>query len=350
MKSVVSRTLPILFALAANLPCSAERPAKPVCTVLESQLVLHDQPFSACHASTLVETGNGTIMAAFFGGSYEGASDVCIWGIRQTNGGWSAPFRLADGNSGDNNSFPCWNPVLFKTKTGKLYLFYKVGKNPREWFGLIKTSEDKGITWTEPVRLPAGIMGPVKDKPVELPGGKLLCPSSTETDTEWKVQMEIFKPSKGSWKLIPVDHSSGFQVIQPSLLRYSGSHYRILCRSKSNLILTAVTRNRGKTWSRITETAVPNPNSGIDAITLKNGTHLLVYNPLTVGREWSDGRNRLNLAWSPDGLNWTDLLELEKQDKGEFSYPAIIQSSDGLIHITYTHNRTQIRYVKIRLN
>ena len=87
-----------------------------------------------------------------------------------------------------------------------------------------------------------------------------------------------------------------------------------------------------------------NPNSGVDGVTLKNGTHLLVYNPNI------NGRSKLVLSESDDGINWTDKLILEDEETGEFSYPAIIEASDGLVHISYTFNRRNIKHVVIEVN
>jgi alpha-L-fucosidase len=321
----------------------------PTCEIISTGMVLHQPPFRQCHASTLVELKDGTILAAFFGGSYEGCQDVNIWGSRLNNGQWSAPTVLADGHVNESTRYPCWNPVLFRTTQDKVYLFYKVGPNPREWFGMATSSDDDGKSWSEPVKLPAGVMGPVKNKPIELRDKRLLCPSSTETETEWKVQMETFDPQLNHWDIVKVDQKNPCQVIQPTILTYPDSLIRILCRSKSNTVITSVSSDQGKNWSRLTQLELPNPNSGIDAVTLRNGTFLLVYNPLISGKEWVNGRNQLNLAWSADGINWSDLMVLEKEETGEFSYPAIIQTSDNLIHITYTYNRNQIKYWKIRL-
>ena len=85
---------------------------------------------------------------------------------------------------------------------------------------------------------------------------------------------------------------------------------------------------------------LPNPDSGTDAVTLRDGRHALVYNHTT------DARSPLNLAFSDDGLRWSAALVLEREP-GEYSYPAIIQSSDGLLHITYTWKRQQIRHVTV---
>ena len=309
-------------------------------------MILSDPPFKQCHASTLTELGNGEILIAFFGGSYEGSPDVKIWGVFRNSGIWSAPIVLADGNISDSITYPCWNPVLFRSESGLIYLFYKVGKNPREWFGMMESSSDKGRTWSQPFRLPDGIMGPVKNKPVELPGNILLCPSSTDTDTLWCVHMELFDVKAGTWNKVPVEPGSSFEVIQPTILKHSSGRYQILCRSKQNVVVSSFSDDTGKTWQPLTPLPLPNPNAGIDGVTLSDGTSLLVYNPLQMGVDWYNGRNKLSLALSSDGIHWTEKLVLEDRKEGEFSYPAIIQSRSGKIYLTYTFNRQNIKFIE----
>ena len=91
-------------------------------------------------------------------------------------------------------------------------------------------------------------------------------------------------------------------------------------------------------------TALPNPNAGTDAVTLRDGRQLLVYNHTTRRGQFPSGRNMLNVAVSTDGAQWTTILTLEKQ-QGEYSYPAVIQAADGHVHITYTYQRQSIKHV-----
>lgn len=98
------------------------------------------------------------------------------------------------------------------------------------------------------------------------------------------------------------------------------------------------------------KTSLPNPNSGIDAVSLPNHLQLLVYNPLATGKNWWEGRSVLKLAASYDGLQWSDIYTFEDKKSGEYSYPAIIYDEAGNIDITYTDNRTKIRFVKLRLD
>src|SRR5690349_1115691 len=157
---------------------AAESPA-----IVKSEFIYESAPFPSCHASTLVETKDG-LVAAWFGGTHEKHPDVSIWSARLQGDRWTAPVEVANGVQTDGMRFPTWNPVLFQPKTGPLLLFYKVGPSPSEWWGMLMTSQDGGKTWAKPERLPNGILGPIKNKPVQLASGDILCPTSSE-DNGW---------------------------------------------------------------------------------------------------------------------------------------------------------------------
>jgi predicted neuraminidase len=148
---------------------------------VQQEFVFDTASFESCHASTIVSLTNGLLMSAWFGGKHEGNSDVCIWSSFLQDGKWSKPVLLADGISENNTRYPCWNPVLFKTTNGILYLHYKVGPNPREWWALYKRSTDNGKTWSAAARLPEGFSGPIKNKPIQLADGSIVYHSSTES-------------------------------------------------------------------------------------------------------------------------------------------------------------------------
>jgi len=101
------------------------------------------------------------------------------------------------------------------------------------------------------------------------------------------------------------------------------------------------------TWGKMALTALPNPNSGTDAVTLKDGRQLLVYNHNTRDKTKSKGRSPLNVAVSRDGKTWLAALVLEDDPNAPsgFAYPAVIQTSDGLVHISYTWERKRIKHV-----
>lgn len=329
----------ILPAFCICFPALAQEPYKGDRCIVSSEFIYRteDVKFPSCHASTIAEIPEGFI-AAWFGGTAEKNPDVGIWVSRYTGGRWSEPAEVANGIRENNKRYPCWNPVLFNTGD-EVLLFFKVGPSPSEWWGELMTSDDQGVSWSFPKKLPAGIIGPVKNKPVFLKNGILLCPSSTE-DNGWRVHME-FTPDKGvTWERTEALNDMSIGVIQPSILIHPSGKIQILCRSRQSQIMTSWSEDNGITWTELLPAGIVNPNSGIDAVSMKDGRHLLVYNHLT------SGRNMLNVAISDDGIKWQAAVLLENDIKGkEYSYPAVIQSDDGLIHITYTWNRKLIKHI-----
>ena len=307
--------------------------------VVKAEFIYESAPFPQCHASTLAETKTG-LVAAWFGGTREKHADVGIWTSRHDGKAWSPPVEVARGVEPSGKDNPCWNPVLSQPKSGPLMLFYKVGPSPSSWWGVLITSGDGGRTWSKPRRLPKGFAGPIKNKPIQLADGTLLCGSSTE-HAGWRVHFERSPDLGATWQRIgPVNDGKAFGAIQPTLLAYADGRIQALCRSRQRRIVEVSSSDGGKTWGEMKATALPNPNSGIDGVTLADGRQLLVYNHTT------GGRGVLNVALSRDGEAWQAALVLEKQ-RGEFSYPAVIQSADGLVHATYTWKRRRVRHVVI---
>lgn len=316
--------------------------------VIKKELVFAAPPFRQCHASTIVEIPTGELLLACFGGSQESNKDVSIWLSKLGNKVNTQPVIVADGIVNDSLRYATWNPVLFKVKHGPLFLFYKIGPNPREWWGMYKTSTDGGNTWSAAVKLPKGILGPIKNKPVQLKNGTILSPSSVEEKSgRWKVHIEKSVDRGKSWTLIPLD-TTEFDVIQPSILSYKSTTLQLLCRSKQGNIIQARSADQGNTWSKLSRTSLHNPNSGIDAVTLRDGRQIMVYNPDLPGKDWFNGRARLRVACSNDGAEWKDIAVLEDGTNEEYSYPAVIQTRDGLVHITYTYDRKNIKHVVLK--
>lgn len=311
--------------------------------LLKSEFIYETAPFPSCHASTIAETKSG-LVAAWFGGTHERHPDVCIWVSRQENGSWTPPVEVANGVGFTTNRLPTWNPVLFQPKSGPLLLFYKVGPSPSTWWGMLTTSKDDGRTWSAPRRLPDGILGPIKNRPVQLANGDILCGSSTEGADGWRVHFERTADAGMNWTATPaLNDGKKIAAIQPSILFHEGGKLRSLGRTKQGRLFEIWSNNGGKTWGEMTLTDLPNPNSGTDAVTLKDGRQLLVYNHST------KGRSPLNVAVSADGKLWQAALVLEDDAKAPngFSYPAVIQTSDGLVHITYTWKRERIKHVVV---
>ncbi|WP_297101226.1 exo-alpha-sialidase [uncultured Draconibacterium sp.] len=300
--------------------------------------------YAQCHASTIIETKDGLLLS-FFGGPYERHPEVSIYTAAFENGQWQKPQKVADGKV-DTTSFPTWNPVLFRGAENHIDLFYKVGPSPNDWWGMVMHSNDEGKTWSAPENLPDGILGPIRNKPIQLSSSAILSPSSTEESHElWKAHIERSTDGGQTWTKIAIPSPDSVKVIQPTLLVYPDERIQALLRSNQNVVMESSSRDEGKTWSEVQPTTIPHPNSGIDAITLKSGAKLLVNNPLPSGDSWEAGRNKLDLYYSTNGKSWKTIMHLEDEPEGEFSYPCIIQTRDGNIHITYTYNRRQIKHV-----
>ncbi len=321
---------------------------------VKSAFFINDAPpYPESHASTIVEVSKGHLVAAWFGGTKERAPDVGIWVAHFQNNRWSEAVEVADGRQSNGPRLPTWNPVLFNPPGGPLVLFYKVGPSPSTWWGMMRTSEDGGRNWSPARRLPDGFLGPIKNKPVVLADGAWLCPSSTESAYDgWRVHFELTRDRGETWEKIgPVGKGAGFDAIQPSILFHSDGRLEALCRTRQGTVAMTWSADGGRSWSGLAATELPNPNSGTDALTLKDGRQLVVYNhsghrPDEPGK---GDRWPLDVAISSDGLSWRRVVTLEKDPlPSGYAYPAVIQTADGLVHITYTWGRKKIKHVVLK--
>ena len=314
--------------------------------VLE-EFIYEEAPFPSCHASTIAETPSG-LVTAFFGGTYERHPDVCIYVSRKSDDAWTPPVEVANGVINDTLSYPTWNPVLYQVPGGELLLFYKVGPKPSAWWGMMKRSSDGGISWSDAETLPEGYIGPVKNKPVLLEDGTLICPTSTE-DQGWRIHFEYTSDNGHTWsRSEPINDPKVYQAIQPSILFHRDGKLQILARTRNSVLVTSWSEDQGKSWLLLQESGLPNNNSGIDAVTLEDGSQLLVYNHVrTPAGATKAYRTPLNVAISDDGIHWNAALVLEDSEVSQYSYPSVIQSSDGMVHVVYTWRREKIKYLKI---
>jgi predicted neuraminidase len=339
-----------LLILASRLG-AADTPGSPP-ALLRAEFINDHAPYRSSHASTIVETTGHELVAAWFGGTGEGNPDVGIWLSRFVDGHWTPSVEVANGVQHAGKRYPTWNPVLFQPRDGPLLLFYKAGPSPSGWWGMLTTSTDGGKTWSEPRRLPEDVLGPIKNKPVQLADGSLLCSSSVEIPRgPWRVHFERTPDLGRTWQIVPVPEGEpAFNAIQPSVLFYADGRMQALCRTQEGVLGQTWSADGGKTWTAVTATNLPNPNSGTDAITLADGRQLLVYNHSRPpeGRRGGGPRYPLNVAISRDGTQWQQVLTLEDAPvRNGYAYPAVIQAADGRVHITYTWNREKIKHVVI---
>uniref|UniRef100_A0A7S0QYY0 Sialidase domain-containing protein n=2 Tax=Pyramimonas obovata TaxID=1411642 RepID=A0A7S0QYY0_9CHLO len=360
---------------------------------------IFEPDWSECHSSSITEVSPGVLLAVWFAGTEENSPDVAILSARYEEGVWKLPeevvppFERGSKACGKAIGVRCkgfnstWNPVVMTHPSGEVLLFYKVGNSPSEWTGLIKRSLDGGITWGEPELLPEGVAGPSKNKVLILPNGRLLAPASTEAvgppnptggrERIWKCWVDESLDGGQTWARrgpIPFDGN----IIQPVFYVGRDGNVRMLARGATELtpdgkkadtyrdpanrkhvihpgkkyMIAAVADANGENWSKGYPISLPCPNSGLDAVKLADGRLLAAYND-----EWdtdearaavcSRFRCRLAVAASPDdGATWRRVAVLA-DGKGavEHSYPAIIQTEDGYVHITYTDERKSIRHV-----
>ncbi len=312
-------------------------------------------PEPSCHASTVVEATPGELVAAWFAGTDEGEKDVSIWLARHGAAGWEAPRKVIDGVQADGSRHPCWNPILFRgsPRAGAkppLFLYAKVGPSPDTWWGVMAESADDGRTWSAARRLEGEAIGPVKNKPLVLTDGTVIAGASSEDDG-WRVHFERSEDGGRSFARGPAVHrapdtagpgrsAADVSAIQPSILDLGADRLLAVGRTKQGRVFEIESGDAGRTWGPIALGALPNPNAGTDALTLADGRHVIVYN------HTERGRSPLGIAVSRDGRAWTPAVALETAP-GEYSYPAVIQSADGLLHVTYTWNREAIAHAVV---
>lgn len=343
LQTTMRMALVFLIGLVVGTPLAFAEKVDRSPAIVASQFIYESAPFPQCHASTIADTPTG-LVAAWFGGTQEKSPDVGIWVSRRDGNTWSTPVEVANGVQHANLRWPCWNPVLHKANDGPLILFYKVGPSPSTWWGMRTESNDGGLTWSRPERLPDQILGPIKNKPIVLASGQLLCPTSEETSespSRWTVHFERSNDLGITWsRTKPLNDGLETSAIQPSILSHGDGRLQAIGRSRQGKLFSIESDDDGVTWSEMSWLNLPNNNSGTDAVTLNDGRHLVVYNHTT------KGRSPLNVSISKDGKTWEAALVLEDQP-GEYSYPAVIQSADGLVHITYTWKRQRVKHVVV---
>lgn len=300
-----------------------------------------DRPFAQCHASTIVETGDGSLLCAWFGGTKESDPDVAIWMSRFSGGAWSKPAAAAKVRQEAH-----WNPTLFRDPVHGLFLFFKVGVDVPQWQTYWMKSMDDGATWSTPAELVPGDVGgrgPVRSKPIILSTGEWMAPSSTEAGG-WKPFVDFSNDGGATWRRsqdFSIDKAvvRGDGAIQPTLWESAPGKLHALMRTAAGFVARSDSEDGGKTWSPLYKTALPNNNSGIDVLKLDDGRLLLIYNP--VGKNWGS-RTPLTLAASGDnGETWQMIAHVETE-LGEYSYPAIVKTSKG-VAISYTWRRQRVR-------
>ena len=318
--------------------------------IVSEEFVFTKSPTRDCHASSLLELNNGDLLCTWFGGTRENHPDVNLWLARKPKGGkWQTPVSIYDG---DGQTL--FNPVLVKLKGGNIQIYFV---SPGIDDGKVTTSTDNGYTWSKPEKLPEGFVGPIVNKPVYMNDGTIIAGASLQGKPGKRIHVERSTDNGKTWtktKALNDPQNSKYKIIQPTILVHSQKKLQILARpngkGKDTKLAQTWSEDGGLTWSPITDTKLPNNNSAIDAVKLKDGRFLLVYNHSTReepigGRK---GRGILTVAVSKDGINWKAAAVLEYRTGAvQYSYPAVIQTKDGLVHISYSWHRKRIKHVVI---
>ncbi|MEU6039843.1 exo-alpha-sialidase [Actinomadura sp. NPDC047616] len=345
------------------------------------------------HAANLTVLPSGEVGCVWFGGTQEGMSDISVWFSLLSGSSWSEPVRLSDDPARSEQ-----NPLLFPTPSGDLWLLYTA-----QHFGnqdtaevRLRVSADGGVTWSPPRTLfPSSDAGGVFIRqPVEvLPSGRWLlpifrCPRTPGArwvgDHDTSAVM-ISDDEGGSWRERPVPSSTG--LVHMNVHRLPDGRLLALFRSRrADWIHSSCSLDEGETWSAPVPTELPNNNSSIQYVPLRDGRLALVYNHSSAadatdrrdslydeiddggdtaaqppGRAfWGAPRAPMTLAFSSDGgRTWPDRRDLEVGDgycltnnsrdglNRELSYPSIQQTPDGRLHIAYTHHRKAIKYLQL---
>ncbi|MBQ8897919.1 MAG: exo-alpha-sialidase [Clostridia bacterium] len=333
--------------------------------VLKKQHItaLGQEPFAQVHASTLALCGDGSIAAAWFGGTEEKNPDVRIWFSKtEADGRWRRPVALSAENMCAN-----WNPALL-AQGNKLTLFYKEGLDTKVWRTFYRVSEDNGETWSD-IKLLVGDdtfgRGPVKNKPIVLSNGDILAGASVEDDLKrWDLFVDVSSDNGVTWEMTdPIAFVRPYSakvyasreelepgaegLIQPTLWEHPSHDGRVslLARSSFGSVYRSDSADFGRTWSVARPTDLPNNNSGLDVTQTPDGTLALIYNP--VGRNWGP-RSPISVSLSTDnGETWGSTVNLETLPM-EFSYPAIVCDGNKL-YMTYTWGRRVIAYVEAEI-
>ena len=208
------------------------------------------------HASTLVEASPGRFVAAWFAGSKEGNVDVSIWSARRDASGWSAAHEVTRARGSAGEPVPAYNPVLMAVDDSHLALVHSAGWEGESWLPWIQWSSDRGATWSEPTRLPEGMRGPDRNRPLRVANGAWLHPSTARGG----VHLEISNASLTQWRRRPqLADPAGLRALQPTLIDHGGGRVQMLCRTYARELATAWSADNGETWTPLTGLGITMP-------------------------------------------------------------------------------------------
>jgi predicted neuraminidase len=303
------------------------------------------------HPASIAELANGDLFLAYYGGEGEYAVDTGVFGARLKKGAkrWTQPSRIA------HDPFrSLGNPVVWQAPDGKVWLFYVVRWGDTWSTSRIqaKVSTDGAQTWSDSfvVSETEGMM--VRSKPIVLSTGEYLLPVYHETGNDpEKVGADStsrflrWDPRRREWVESGRIRSAKGNI-QPTIAEIEPGHVIAYCRRcggyepvTDGYIVTAESRDGGRTWTEGTDSALPNPNAAIDLLKLRNGHLLLIFN------DSMNERTPLTAALSTDGGKTWPYRRNVAEGPGDYAYPFAIEGSDGKVHLVFTsEERTVIRH------
>jgi alpha-L-fucosidase len=344
-----------------------------------AELFPHNGLGGSSHGSTITEGSDGTLYAVWYSGSKEKAADIKIFMTKRVPGQqWQEPWLVEKEGLTSKNPFIYGdespedlaeleheetsegNPVIyFESTTNSLLLFWATMRGAGDKSGWsacvlkLKESKDGGKNWTYPQLVRDNIGWMTRNKPILLSNGDLLLPIMAELGSAqsmfYRISKEEVQKGTTAMQIQEPDCFIEGGVIQPSIVEISPGKLKCWMRTNKsslncpNLVAESTSLDYGHSWSRILpmKDRIPNPDSGLDAVRLANGHIVLVCNPS------ASGRQQLTVFLSEDnGETFPFQRDLEViESHKEYHYPAVIQSHDGRIHITYTNQRLNIKWV-----
>ena len=335
----------------AGTPIGMKLPAKKIedpygAIEFSSELIFDKIPgFPVHHCSSITEAPNGDLLVTWYSGSYESADDQALFISRRKKNSrtWSKPEMLVKspgkppGNAilwtdGRNRVWLLWGrmegtqPMMRGTGWDECRLFYR-------------TSSDNGVTWSKDQPFFHDTIGWLpRNLTLRLHDGRLIVPISDELHGHG-VDLSFFLSTNDNgttWTQSGIMRGGE----QPTFIERSDGTLLAYLRVRPN-IKSAESHDGGKTWSEPTATQWKNPDAGISMRKLANGHVILVFN------NQDNSRTPLHIALSTDeARTWHKPLELES-NPGEYSYPSVMQTSDGKIHIIYTFRRYSIKHIEM---
>jgi predicted neuraminidase len=293
------------------------------------------------HAATIVELEGGDLLVAWGAGSRELGPDTQIVASRRSASTktWSAPAVIADKPDRADA-----NPVLFTETSGAVHLFHVEMFGETFCLGRVveRISRDGAATWGEPRIALEAVCTMVKNKPLRTSTGRWVLPAYQEAiyQSQFWTSDDGVKWTASSPLLTLLNNN-----LQPSVVECSDGTLLALMRCAGNGRFTWEGRSSdgGKSWSLKDRCDLPNPNSGLDMVRLADGKIVLIYNPSKTDR------TPISAAISTDdGKTWSVARTIESGDP-QLSYPAVIQTRDGMIHAVYSHRLEHIEHVEFNV-